>query len=59
LKILDDTKAKLMIPIHYGTVIELAEPNKPKQVLEDLIIGSEEYKQKVKILNIGGQIIIN
>jgi len=59
LRILDDTKAKMMIPIHYGTVIELADPNEPKRVLEELIRNREEYKQKVKILKIGEQLIIN
>jgi L-ascorbate metabolism protein UlaG (beta-lactamase superfamily) len=59
LKILDDTKSKMMIPIHYGTVIELSEPNEPRRVLEDLIRGNDKYKEKVKILKIGEQILIN
>jgi len=58
LKILDDTKTKMMIPIHYGTVIELSDPDEPKHVLEGLIHNNEEYKQKVKILKIGEQVFI-
>jgi hypothetical protein len=49
----------MMIPIHYGTVIELSEPNEPRRVLEDLIRGNDKYKEKVKILKIGEQILIN
>jgi N-acyl-phosphatidylethanolamine-hydrolysing phospholipase D len=58
LKILDDTKAKLMIPIHYGTIAELSDPEKPKYVLEELINENPQYKDRINILKIGGQIII-
>jgi len=58
LRILEDTKANLMVPIHYGTIKELSDPNKPKYVLEDLLLSKPELKSRVKILNIGEQIII-
>ncbi|MBV6477305.1 MAG: hypothetical protein HGGPFJEG_00043 [Ignavibacteria bacterium] len=58
LKILEDTKAKFMIPVHYGTISELSEPDYPKVVLEELISGNPAQKEKVKILDPGGQIIL-
>jgi len=58
LKILDDTKASLLIPFHFGTISELSEPNKPKLMLEELIKENKKYKEKVKILEIGEQVII-
>ncbi|MBS1517894.1 MAG: MBL fold metallo-hydrolase [Bacteroidetes bacterium] len=58
LMILDDTKAGMMIPIHYGTISELSDPDLPKYVLEDLIKEHPEYKDRVKILGIGEQIVI-
>ena len=58
LMILEDTKAKLMVPIHYGTVKELSDPNKPKYVLEEMLLNKAELKSRVKILNIGEQIVI-
>lgn len=58
LKILDDTKAKLMIPYHFGTIIELSEPDEPKIVLQEFISNSTQYGEKVKILKIGEQIKI-
>jgi N-acyl-phosphatidylethanolamine-hydrolysing phospholipase D len=59
LKILEDSKAKIMIPIHYGTIKELSDPNKPKYVLQDLLLNKPELKDRVKILKIGEQIILN
>lgn len=58
LKILDDTNASLFIPFHFGTISELSEPNKPKHVLEELIKEDTKYKERVKILEIGEQIVI-
>ena len=58
LKILEDTKAKLMIPIHYGTLREKSDPFFPAEVLKDLLTNNYELKQRVKILNIGEQYII-
>ena len=58
LKILDDTKAKFMIPVHYGTIRELSEPDYPKIVLEELIRINPAQQEKVKILKQGEQIIL-
>lgn len=58
LKILEDTKALIFIPIHYGTIKELSDPNEPKIVLKELLINRSELNYRVKILNIGEQIII-
>lgn len=58
LMVLDDSKAKLMIPIHYGTIAELSDPLEPRYVLEDLIREQPQYKERVKILEIGEQIVI-
>lgn len=58
LKILDDTKAKFMIPVHYGTIRELSEPDYPKIVLEELIANNSSHKEKVKILRQGEQVIL-
>ncbi len=58
LKILDDTKAKFMIPIHYGTIAELSPPDYPRDVLIEMIQEEPGYKDRVKILKIGEQIII-
>ena len=58
LKIFDDTKASLFIPFHFGTISELSEPNKPKFVLKKLIEENKKYKDKVKILEIGEQVIV-
>jgi len=59
LKILDDTKAKIFVPYHYGTIFEKSEtPDTPKYVLMDLINNRPEYKNRVKIMEIGEQIIL-
>jgi len=58
LQILEDTKAKIMVPIHYGTIKELSDPNKPKYVLADLLFSKPELKSRVKILEIGEQIVL-
>lgn len=58
LQILDDSKAKLMIPVHYGTIAELSPPDYPRDVLIEMINEKPGYKDRVKILNIGEQIII-
>lgn len=58
LKIMDETKPKIMIPIHYGTIREKSEPMKPKYVLQELINNKPHFKEHVKILNIGEQLII-
>ncbi len=58
LKILDDTKAKIMVPIHYGTIAELSPPDYPRDVLIEMINEQPDYKERVKILKIGEQIIL-
>jgi N-acyl-phosphatidylethanolamine-hydrolysing phospholipase D len=59
LKILDDTKAKLFVPIHYGTLFEKSDsPDEPKYVLRDMILKKPEYRDRVKIMEIGEQIIL-
>lgn len=59
LKILDDTKSKLFVPIHYGTIFEKSKtPDEPRYVLEDMIKYKPEYKSRVKIMEIGEQIIL-
>ena len=47
-----------MIPMHYGTIAELSDPEEPRIVLEELIREKPQYKDKVKILKIGEQIVI-
>ena len=68
LMMLDDLRAKYMIPIHFGTIEYFNDPNTPVYVLEDLInkydtktvtgiAASAPYKDKIKILKAGGQYI--
>lgn len=58
LRILEDTKAKIMVPVHYGTIRELSDPQKPRYVLEDLLLNHPALKSRVKVLKFGEQIII-
>lgn len=58
LKILEDSKADLMIPVHYGTIFELSNPEEPRIVLEELIKENKGLESRVKILKIGEQIIL-
>lgn len=58
LMILEDTKAEIMVPIHYGTVKELSDPNEPKFVLQDMLLNLKDLKDRVKILGIGEQLIV-
>jgi N-acyl-phosphatidylethanolamine-hydrolysing phospholipase D len=68
LMILDDTRAKYMIPIHFGTIEYFNDPNTPMYVLKDLIkkynsktvtgiAASAPYSEKIKILKPGEQYI--
>lgn len=57
LKVLEDTRSQFMIPVHYGTIIEKSSPDKPIEVLNSLLKENDIYKNKVKILKIGEQII--
>jgi N-acyl-phosphatidylethanolamine-hydrolysing phospholipase D len=58
LRILEDTNADILVPIHYGTIRELSEPNKPKYVLQEMLLNKPELKSRVKIMEIGEQLII-
>jgi L-ascorbate metabolism protein UlaG (beta-lactamase superfamily) len=53
LKVLDDTKASVLIPVHFGTIHELSEPYYPLKVLTKVLKKNPEYKDRVKILKIG------
>ena len=59
LKILEETKSKVMIPIHYGTLYEKSkDPEEPRYVLEELVSKNTFYIEKVKILRIGEQYVV-
>lgn len=55
IKILDDTKAEYMIPAHFGM---FTDPNVQIRELKKMYLTNDEYKRKVKILNIGEQFVI-
>lgn len=68
LMMLDDLRAKYMIPVHYGSIRYFNDPDTPVWVLEDLIkkydtetvsgtASSMPYSEKIKILKPGGQYI--
>jgi L-ascorbate metabolism protein UlaG (beta-lactamase superfamily) len=57
LKILDDLKASFMIPIHYGALQYFADPDEPVFALQDMMTDNRSYKEKVKILKEGEQMI--
>jgi N-acyl-phosphatidylethanolamine-hydrolysing phospholipase D len=58
IKILEDTKAKFMIPVHYGTIREKSEPDFPKDVLVKMLKEKPELEARTKVLNIGEQAVI-
>lgn len=58
LKVLDDTKAAVLIPIHFGTIYELSEPDYPVKVLKEVLDKNPGYRDKVMILKIGERTII-
>ncbi|MBK9405283.1 MAG: MBL fold metallo-hydrolase [Ignavibacteria bacterium] len=59
LMILNDLKAKFMIPVHYGTLYELSEdPEEPRYVLQEMIGSDKNYLSKIRILKIGDQSVI-
>jgi L-ascorbate metabolism protein UlaG (beta-lactamase superfamily) len=58
LRILSDTKAKNMIPIHYGTLYEATDTVQPRRVLEELLMKDPEARKKVSIPEIGGQLVV-
>lgn len=55
IKILDDTKAKYMIPAHFGM---FTDPDVQIIELKKMYLTNDDYKRKVKILNIGEQFVI-
>jgi L-ascorbate metabolism protein UlaG (beta-lactamase superfamily) len=55
LSILDDTKSKLIFPVHYGT---FTDPRMQYPVLEKMLLTTDYYKERVKILKLGEQIRI-
>jgi L-ascorbate metabolism protein UlaG (beta-lactamase superfamily) len=54
-KILEDTRACAMVPIHYGTVHEPLDPFDALRVFLDLIKGRDDLRERVEILEIGEQ----
>ena len=58
LKVLEDTRAALMIPIHFGTTNEPFDTIDPRAVLTDLLQQNPEVASRVRILNIGEQAIL-
>jgi len=56
LKILDDTNAKIMFPVHYGT---FTDPNVQYPVMEKMLITNETYRDKVRILKLGEQLVLD
>ena len=55
LKIADDTRALMTIPVHYGT---FTDPRKQYPVLERMLRNDEHYRERVKILKLGEQMFI-
>ena len=55
LKILDDTNSGVIFPVHYGT---FTDPRKQYPVLEKMLLTSDYYKERVKIVKLGEQIRI-
>lgn len=58
LKVLVDTKSEVMIPVHFGAIIEKSHPDKPAEILKSLTKENSIYKNKVRILKIGEQIVL-
>jgi len=55
--VLDDTKTKVLVPIHFGTLYEKSEPFEPIRVLKELMEKQPQYSDRIKILEIGEQVI--
>lgn len=55
IEILNKTKAKYMIPAHYGL---FTDPEPQRRVLKKMYLTSDEYKNKIKILKTGEQFTI-
>jgi N-acyl-phosphatidylethanolamine-hydrolysing phospholipase D len=61
LELFRDLKAKQMIPMHYGALKYIKDENLPIEVMQELLNTSKysDLKSKIKILNIGEQVILN
>ena len=63
LQLFRDIRAKYMIPVHYGAAQYMSSPNKPldvlNQILDDPKYGFDDLKPQVKELNVGEQIIFD
>jgi L-ascorbate metabolism protein UlaG (beta-lactamase superfamily) len=53
----DNLKADYMIPVHYGAIQYRDDPRTPLYVLQEIIEEEPHYKEKIKILNEGEQIV--
>jgi len=58
LMMFDDLKADLMIPVHFGAITYFNDPREPMYKLEQIIAEEPEYKDKVKILTEGEQVVL-
>lgn len=58
LMMFDDLKADLMIPVHYGAITYFNDPRIPMYKLEEIISEEPVYKDRVKILNEGEQLVL-
>lgn len=58
LKVLKESNIKTMVPVHFGTIIEKSDPEKPKEILIELLDKEPELKNNIKILRIGEQLIL-
>jgi len=57
LMMFDDLKADYMIPVHFGAMQYRDDPDVPLNVLKDIITAEPVYKDRVKILDEGEQIV--
>ncbi len=54
-KIMNDVKAKFMIPAHWGL---FSDPEVLYQKLKDMYLTNEEYKKRIKVLKTGEQFVL-
>lgn len=57
LMMFDDLKADLMIPVHFGAITYFNDSREPMYKLESIIAEEPVYKDKVKILTEGEQVV--
>lgn len=58
LMMFDDLKADLMIPVHYGAITYFSDSREPMYVLENIIAEEPKYKDRVRILTEGEQVVL-